>query len=55
MTIPDGDVAAILGQEFIEQRKAYLERADAVARELGKLTNVLRPNAGIPGGYGGGC
>jgi hypothetical protein len=37
---PDGDVDAIFSDEFIAQRKAYLEQADAVARELDKLTSV---------------
>jgi hypothetical protein len=30
----------MFSKEAIEQRKAYLEQADAVARELGKLTIV---------------
>jgi hypothetical protein len=30
----------MLSKEDIEQRKAYLEHADAVARELDGLTNV---------------
>lgn len=30
----------MFSQEAIEQRKAYLEQGEAVARELGKLTNV---------------
>jgi len=32
--------AAMISTEAIEQRKAYLEQTDAVARELGKLTIV---------------
>ena len=32
--------AAMFSKEAIEQRKAYLEQTDAVARELGKLTIV---------------
>jgi hypothetical protein len=30
----------MFSKEAIEQRKAYLEQADMVARELGKLTSV---------------
>jgi len=30
----------MFSKEAIEQRKAYLEQAEAVARELGKLTSV---------------
>jgi len=30
----------MFSKEVIEQRKAYLEQADAVARELGKLTSA---------------
>ena len=40
MINPDGDVAAKFSKEFVEQRKAYLQQADAVARELGKLTSA---------------
>jgi hypothetical protein len=32
--------AAMISTEAIEQRKAYLEQTEAVARELGKLTIV---------------
>jgi enamine deaminase RidA (YjgF/YER057c/UK114 family) len=40
MMVPDADVTDIFSNEFIEQRKAYLQQADAVARELGKLTSA---------------
>lgn len=30
----------MLSKEALEQRKAYLEQTDAVAREFGKLTSV---------------
>ena len=40
MIVPGGDVTDIFSNEFIEQRKAYLQQADAVARELGKLTSA---------------
>jgi hypothetical protein len=40
MIVPGGDVANIFSNEFIEQRKAYLQQADAVATELGKLTSA---------------
>ena len=40
MIVPGGDVTDMFSYEFIEQRKAYLQQADAVARELGKLTSA---------------
>lgn len=30
----------VFGKEAIEQRKAYLEQAEAVARELARLTTI---------------
>jgi hypothetical protein len=40
MTVIDRGIADNLGREIIEQRKAYLHQADAVARELRRLASV---------------
>src|SRR5262245_6257038 len=40
MTILGQDIAANLGKEIIDQRKAYLHQTDVVARELGRLASV---------------
>jgi hypothetical protein len=40
MTILSRKIAVNLGKEIIEQRKAYLYQADAVARELCRLASV---------------
>jgi hypothetical protein len=40
MTIIDRGIADNLGREIIEQRRAYLHQADAVARELCRLASV---------------
>ena len=40
-------------KEAIEQRKAYLEQVDAVARELGKLTIASVRTLGYLGEEGG--
>jgi hypothetical protein len=40
MTVLDRDIGVNLGKEIIDQRKAYLDQAEVVARELGRLASV---------------
>ena len=42
----------VFSKEAIEQRKAYLEQAEAVARELGKLTSASVRMLGFLGDEG---
>jgi hypothetical protein len=40
MTVLDRDIGVNLGKEIIDRRKAYLDQAEVVARELGRLASV---------------
>jgi hypothetical protein len=47
MTVSNRNIAVDLGQEIIEQRKAYLHQADAVVRELCRLASVCDRTLGF--------
>ncbi len=47
MTISNRSIAVDLGQEIIEQRKAYLYQADVVVRELCRLASVCDRTLGF--------
>ena len=47
MAIFDENLAVNLDEETIEQRKRYLHQADAVARELCRLTSVSDRTLGL--------
>ena len=40
MTILGANIAVNSGKDIIDQRKAYLDQAEVVARELGRLASV---------------